>query len=243
MMRDDEAQSFAHLEIAWRPDETLRTGSVLGRFLAAEGLPDVAALSARAAQDPEWFWDATLRQLGIAFQTPYREVLDLTRGREFPLWFRGGHFNVAHAGVDVHAAGSAASRMALAWEGEDGATRRLSFAELKTAVDEIAGGLRAIGIGQGDAIGVYLPMLPETMVIAYAAAKIGAILVPTFSGYGPEAVATRLRDAGAKLLVTADGFLRRGKPIAMKEAADEAARLAPSVEHVLVVRRLGREAP
>ncbi len=241
-MRDD-AQSFAHLEIAWRPDEAQIRESVLGRFLAAEGLSDVAELSRRAAQDPEWFWDASVRSLGIAFQTPYTEVLDLSRGREFPLWFRGGHFNVAHAGIDVHAEGELGSATALAWEGEDGASRRLSFRELKTEVDEVAAGLRRIGIAQGDALGVYLPMLPETMIIAYAAAKIGAILVPTFSGYGAEAVATRLRDAGAKLLVTADGFWRRGKPIAMKETADEAARLAPSVEHVAVVRRLGREVP
>ncbi len=241
-MRDD-AQSFAHLEIAWRPGETLRSDCVLGRFLAAEGLPDVAALADRAAQDPAWFWDASVKSLGIAFQTPYSQVLDLSRGPEFPQWFRGGHFNVAHAGIDVHAEGELAGATALDWEGEDGATRRMSFRELQAAVDEIALGLQRIGIGQGDAIGVYMPMLPETMIIAYAAAKIGAILVPTFSGYGAEAVATRLRDAGARLLVTADGFWRRGRHVAMKETADEAARLAPSVEHVAVVRRLGRDVP
>jgi len=241
-MRDD-AQSFAHLEIAWRPGEALRSECVLGRFLAAEGLPDVAALADRAAQDPAWFWDASVKSLGIAFQTPYSQVLDLSRGPEFPQWFRGGHFNVAHAGIDVHAEGELAGATALDWEGEDGATRRMSFRELQAAVDEIALGLQRIGLGQGDAIGVYMPMLPETMIIAYAAAKIGAILVPTFSGYGAEAVATRLRDAGARLLVTADGFWRRGRHVAMKETADEAARLAPSVEHVAVVRRLGRDVP
>ena len=241
-MRDD-VQSFAHLEIAWRPDEAARRESVLGRFLAAEGIADVAELGARAAQDPAWFWDRSVRALGIAFQTPYSEVLDLSRGREFPLWFRGGHFNVAHAGLDVHAAGELRDATALDWEGEDGGTRRMSFLELREAVDAIALGLTRIGIVQGDAIGVYLPMLPETMIIAYAAAKIGAILVPTFSGYGAEAVATRLRDAGAKLLVTADGFWRRGRAVAMKETADEAARLAPSVERVAVVRRLGRDVP
>ena len=241
-MRDD-AQSFAHLEIVWRPGETLRRECVLGRFLAGEGLPDVAALAARAAQDPEWFWDASVRSLGIAFQTPYSKVLDVSQGPEFPQWFRGGHFNVAHAGIDVHAEGALSGATALDWEGEDGETRRMSFGELKGAVDEIALGLERLGIAKGDAIGVYMPMLPETMIIAYAAAKIGAILVPTFSGYGAEAVAMRLRDAGARLLVTADGFWRRGRQVAMKETADEAARLAPSVEHVAVVRRLGREVP
>ncbi len=241
-MRDD-AQSFAHLEIAWRPDEALRQESVLGRFLAAEGLKDVAELGERAAQDPAWFWDRTVKSLGIAFQAPYSQVLDLSRGREFPRWFRGGSFNVAHAALDVHAQGPLAGSVALDWEGEDGATRRLTFRELQGEVDGIALGLTRIGIRQGDAIGVYLPMLPETMIIAYAAAKVGAILVPTFSGYGAEAVATRLRDAGAKLLVTADGFWRRGRQIPMKETADEAARLAPSVEHVAMVRRLGRDVP
>ena len=239
----EDGAGFADLAVAWRPSAELKQECVLGRFLAAQGLQDVGELSRRAARDPAWFWSESLRDLGIAFQQPWRQVLDLSRGHAFPAWFRGGRFNLAHAALDVHAEGPLAGRTALAWEGEDGATRRLTFAELRAEVDSAAAGLLAMGIGQGDAVGLYLPMLPETMIAAYAVAKIGAILVPTFSGYGAQAVAERLRDAGARLLVTADGFLRRGRVVAMKETADEAAHLAPSVEHVLVVRRLGRDVP
>ncbi len=239
----DDASAFAHLGIAWQPDPAAARHSVLGRLLQDLQLPDVAALGRRATEDPAWFWDIAVRSLGIAFQRPYSEVLDLSGGREFPRWFRGGAFNVAHAGIDVHAAGPHGDRTALDWEGEDGQRARYSFRELKEAVDKAAAGLQAIGIGAGDAVGLYLPMVPETMIAAYAIAKIGAILVPTFSGYGAQAVAARLQDAGARALITADGFLRRGKEVAMKEVADAAADLSPTVEKVVVVRRLGRDIP
>ncbi|MDA8346690.1 MAG: AMP-binding protein [Thermaerobacter sp.] len=239
----DDASAFASLEIAWRPNESMASESVLGRLLRETGLPDAAALGQRAAAEPAWFWDLAVRSLQIAFQQPYKEVLDLSEGPEFPRWFRGGAFNVAHAGIDVHAAGPLGDATALDWEGEDGVRARYSFKELKDAVDRAAAGLHSLGIGAGDAVGIYLPMLPETMIAAYAIAKIGAILVPTFSGYGAPAVAARLQDAQARLLITADGFLRRGKPVAMKEVADAAAALSPTVEKVLVVRRLGREIP
>ncbi len=236
----DDVQAFAHLEIAWRPDAERSRESVLGRFLAQTGTKSAEELGARAAADPAWFWDETVRSLGIAFQEPYRQVLDLSDGPEFPKWFRGGRFNVVHAAVEAHACSPHRDARAVSWEGEDGAQRRLTFAELQQEVDRAAKGLAALGVGEGDAVGIYLPMLPETVIATYAIAKLGAILVPTFSGYGAQAVATRLKDAGARMLITADGFLRRGKPVAMKEVADQAADLA-DVEHMIVVRRLGRD--
>src|SRR5690606_10607322 len=96
------------------------------------------------------------------------------------------------------------------WEGEDGSRRRLTYADLRAEVDRVAAGLRRLGVGPGDRVGLYLPMVPEAAVAAYAVAKIGAIFVPIFSGFAAPAVAARLVDAGAKLLLTADGFLRRG---------------------------------
>jgi acetyl-CoA synthetase len=132
---------------------------------------------------------------------------------------------------------------AIVWEGEDADVRKLSYAELREAVDRFANGLASLGIGAGDAVGVYLPMVPENPIALYALAKIGAIALPIFSGFAAPAVAARLDDADAKALITADGFYRRGHQVEMKEAADEAADRSPSVEHVIVVKRLGRETP
>jgi acetyl-CoA synthetase len=131
--------------------------------------------------------------------------------------------------------------VALRWEGEDGATAALTFRELAEQVNRAANGLRALGIGKGDRVGIYLPMLPETAIAMLAAGRIGAIFIPIFSGYGPEAAASRLNDAEAKLLITADGFYRRGRVVPMKQTADAALALSPTVERTLVVRRTSNE--
>src|SRR2546430_7268291 len=107
--------------------------------------------------------------------------------------------------------------------------------------DRLAHGLQGLGVDQGDAVGIFVPMAPETVAATLACAKLGAIYLPIFSGYGADAVATRLQDASAKILVTADGFLRRGQRVPMKETADEAAGATPSIEHVVVWSRLGRD--
>ena len=115
-----------------------------------------------------------------------------------------------------------ADRPAVVWEGEDGTTRTLSGAELRALTDRIAAGLAARGVGSGDAVGLFMPMVPETVAALFAIAKLGAIFLPIFSGYGADAVAIRLQDAAAVAVVTADGFTRRGKLVTMKETADAA---------------------
>ncbi len=136
-----------------------------------------------------------------------------------------------------------AGQIAIRWEGEEGERRELTYGELAADVSRVAGGLRALGVRKGDRVGIFLPMLPETAVATLAVGKLGALFIPVFSGYGAEAVATRLRDAGATVLITADGFLRRGSVVPMKETADAAADAAPSVEKVVVFPRLGRDVP
>src|SRR5690606_3079787 len=130
---------------------------------------------------------------------------------------------------------------AIWWEGDDGQQRSLSYAELQGQVNLAAGAFRDLGIDQGDVIAMLLPMVPEAIVTLLAGAKIGAIVAPMFSGFGPKPVSERLLDSGAKLVVTCDGFPRRGKLIPLKGVADTAIESAPAVEHVLVVRRLGSE--
>jgi acetyl-CoA synthetase len=134
-------------------------------------------------------------------------------------------------------------RVALIGESETGDSRSLTFAELRAAVDEVAAGLRAAGVGKGDAAAVFMPMVPEAVIAAYAIAKIGAVYLPIFSGFAPHAVAARVRDAEAKVVFTADGTWRRGKHGLMKQAADEAVAASPSVEHVVVLSNLGVDVP
>jgi acetyl-CoA synthetase len=131
--------------------------------------------------------------------------------------------------------------MALVWEGEDGEVRRFTRAQLRWAVDRAARAIAALGVGRGDRVGIYLPMIPEAVIAVLAVGKLGAIYSPIFSGYGADAVASRLADCEARLLITADGFARRGKPVPMKATADEALGRAPSVERCLVVRHTGAD--
>ena len=129
---------------------------------------------------------------------------------------------------------------AIAWEGEEGTTRRVSYRELREASDRLANGLAALGVRSLDAVGIFLPPTPEAVVAVMACSKLGAVWLPLFSGFGADAVAKRLEDAEATVLITADGFPRRGKVVPMKETADEAVAAGGSVRHVIVVDRLGR---
>jgi len=228
--------------VVWRPGPEQIERSRALAFGRRHGLDDWDALVARAASDPDWFWGAVSDELGLVWTTPFDRVLDLSEGPEWPRWFSGGRMNYVTSAVDRWLPERAAE-IALRWEGEDGAASTLTFAELADAVNRMANGLRSLGIAKGDRVGIYLPMLAETAIATLACGKIGAIFIPIFSGYGPEAAATRLNDAEATVLITADGFFRRGRIVPMKETADAAVALAPSVKKVIVVRRTGAEVP
>lgn len=232
---------MAAASIAWRPDGSLLRASNVARFMQAEGIGDFDALVRRSIDDPEWFWDAVVRFLGIEFSTPYDHVLDTSDGVPWAKWFTGSSLNLASNCVDRFADDvTTASAVAVVWEGEEGSVRSLTWGELRSLTDRIASGLSARGVAAGDAVGLFLPMIPETVAALLAVAKLGAVFLPIFSGYGADAVAIRLADAGARALVTADGFTRRGRTVAMKEIADAAAAQVESVTTVVVVPRLGR---
>jgi acetyl-CoA synthetase len=227
---------------AWRPSRDVLADARLTAFLRSTGEPDLEALQARAVADPGWFWGAAADDLALDWQRPPTQVLDASGGPEWTRWWRGGAFNHAIASLDRRARLDP-DGAAVDWEGEDGAVRRLTNEELRDEVVVAARMFAAAGVRAGDRVGVFLPMLVETVVATLALGRIGAIFTPIFSGYGAPAVATRLQDCEASLLVTADGFLRRGKAVEMKAVADAAVALAPSVRRVLVVRRLGEAAP
>jgi acetyl-CoA synthetase len=230
-------------DIVWRPTTAYLERSRLRRFMRDAGVDSYEALLAWSNADPARFWNAAVRDLDLQFYQPYTRTLDLSRGLPWARWFAGGRYNYAHDAVDKWADGPAGAKAAVVWEGEEGATRTLTYAALQEQCNRIANALRERGVGKGDRVAVYLPMLIETVVAQLAIAKLGAVFVPVFSGYGAPAVAARLTDCDASVLITADGAYRRGKPVDMKRIADEAVAGAPSVRHVVVVRRTGLDAP
>ena len=224
-------------DFVWEPTPEYIHNANVTRLMRAHGIDDFFELVRRSQDDIEWFWDAAIKDLGLDFSKPYDQVLDASGGPAWPKWFVGGEINLTYNCVDRHADCDGSDRPLLLWEGEDGEVRRLTCSQLSAEVNRVANGLKDLGVARGDTVGVYMPMTPEAVVAMYAIAKIGAIYLPIFSGFGPPAVATRLNDAKAKVLFTADGFLRRGQRVAMKAAADEAIQATPSIEHVVVFQR------
>jgi acetyl-CoA synthetase len=234
--RDDSA-------IAWRPTDDVIARAQLTRFISFCDLAAFDALYQRSVADIEWFTEQVLRFLDIQFDKPYERVIDLSRGAEWPRWCVGGELNIVKSCVDRWEDTAVARQPAVIWEGEEGETRELDYADLLVEVERCAAGLRACGYGKGDAIGIHLPMTPETVVALMAINRIGAIAVPLFSGYGPSAISSRLRDVNAKALITCDAFPRRGKPVNAKLVADEAVADCPEITRVIVVRRMRMTAP
>ncbi len=225
--------------IVWEPDHATIQDSNLQRFMDRHEIANLDELQRRSVDDVAWFWDAALQDLQIEFYEPYEQIVDLSDGIQFPRWCVGGRMNIVHNCVDRWASSERKDQIALRWEGEEGASRTLTYAELNQEVCRCANGLREIGLDKGDVVGLFMPMTPQIVIAFLAIAKIGAVILPLFSGYGPGAVATRLRDAGARAVFVADGFFRRGRAIAMKPVLDEALEECPTVQHVIVCRRAG----
>ncbi|SMX94871.1 acetyl-CoA synthetase [Brevibacterium sp. Mu109] len=154
-------------------------------------------------------------------------------------WFAGGALNAAHNCVDRHVAAGSGDKPALLFEGEPGDRRTLTYADLQEEVSRAANALISLGVEAGDRVVIYLPVIPETVVITLACARIGAVHSLVFGGFSAEALQFRVEDTGAKVLVTSDGQFRRGKAVPVKDAADEAVSGDNDIEHVLVVRRTG----
>ena len=231
-------------EIVWRPSWDDIDGSNLQAFMKEHDIASFDDLMRRSTADVAWFTEAVLRFLDIRFDTPYTQVMDPDRGMQFPRWCVGGEMNIVANCVDKWAAHPVQrERDVFTWEGEEGAVRSFTYGELAAEVNRCANALRALGFGKGDAIGLYMPMTPEIVIALFAIAKIGAVILPLFSGYGERAVASRLRDADATGLFTADGFFRRGEVVDLKRVADAALEEVPTMRHVIVQRRTGHDIP
>jgi len=222
------------IPIAWQPDPEAQARARLTEFLRQCGETDFDSLYRRSIADVEWFTEQLLRFLEVKFDPPYEKLLDVSAGVEWARWCVGGGLNIGVACL----AGKDPAQTAVAWEGEEGVTRAWSYRALRVMVKKCAAGLRDLGVGKGDAVGVHLPMMPETVAVMLALARVGAVAAPLYTGYGPAAIAERLNDVGAKVLFTANAFPRRGRAIPSKATVDEALAQCPAVRHVVVVTRL-----
>ncbi len=193
---------------------------------------------ARAAADRLGFWEEQARRL--AWASDWGETLDWSNA-PFAKWFVGGTLNVAYNCVDRHVESGHGDQVALHFEGEPGDTRSLTYADLQREVSKAAHALTELGVGAGDRVAIYMPMIPEAVIAMLACARIGAPHSVVFAGFSAEALRSRIDDAAAKLVITADGQNRRGSAMPLKPAVDEAVADTPSVEHVLVVNRTGGE--
>jgi acetyl-CoA synthetase len=188
----------------------------------------------RAAQDRLGFWAEAADRLTWAQK--WDEVLDWTNP-PFAKWFVGGKLNVAYNCVDRHVEAGHGEQVAYHWEGEPGDTRTITYAQLKDEVCKAANALVELGVQAGDRVAIYMPMIPEAVVAMLACARIGAVHMVVFGGFSSDALASRITDSGAVLVITSDGGYRRGSASALKPAVDEAVARTEGVRNVLVVRR------
>src|SRR5207244_7337391 len=193
----------------------------------------------RADKDFEGFWAEQAKTL--QWRKPFSKVLEW----EVPYakWFGGGELNISENCLDRHVKAGKGTKVAYHWEGEPGDTRTITYQDLLDETQRAANALKALGVKKGDRVAIYMPMIPELPVAMLACARIGAPFTVVFGGFSAEALSGRINDSEAKVVITADGSYRRGKPAELKPAVDQAIESTPSVQAVLVVRRLGDQAP
>jgi acetyl-CoA synthetase len=231
------------LDYIWHPPKELVENSNVKKFMDKQQIAGYKDLVKRSTEDIEWFWKAAVGELKVEWFEKYSRILDTSEGIQWAKWFIGGKLNVTYNCLDRHANSRRRDKVAFFWVGENGEEKEYSYRSLHAEVNKFANALKGLSVKKRDTVALYLPMLPETIIALFATLKLGAVAVPIFSGFSPAAVATRLEDAEAKVLVTADGYSRRGKVVKLKEMADEAAKTSGNVEKVVVCKRMGIQVP
>ncbi len=229
--------NLEHQQIAWTPTNEVIEKAQLTKFMRQVGVKTWDELYRFSINDVEKYSEEVLKFLDIKFNPPYQKLLDSTEGVEWSKWCVGGGLNISEMCLDRWIGTEIENQAAIIWEGEEGEVQEVSYKELLGEVELCAAGLRSDGLGKGDAIGIHLPMMIETVVALLAIARIGAIAVPVFSGYGIDAIASRMNAVKAKALITCDGFPRRGKYFNAFEISDQSVSNCITVERVIVVSR------
>lgn len=215
----------------WEPTREQIEQTNVWRFLKKLGCKDRESFLRYSTEHLEEFWDACIRETNIEFFKPYEKVLDGSRGPEWARWFVGGELNIVHNTLDRWAH---LDKAAIVWEGEEGAPRTISFAELHAEVNRLANYLKSLGLRQHDRVALCMPMVPDVVTIVYACLKLGLVVVPIFSGFGAGAIAARLENSGAVAVFTGDQLQRRGKRQDLEGKVREAMAKAPNVRQAIV---------
>lgn len=226
-----------HQPIAWTPTADVIERAQLTKFMRQVGVSTFEELYQYSIADVEKFTAEVLRFLDIKFDPPYEKLLDTTNGIEFPNWSAGAGLNITEMCLDRWQTDEMKDQPAIIWEGEEGGTRTLTYGELMNEVEYCSASLRNLGLAKGDAIGIHMPMVPETVIALLSIGRIGAIAVPVFSGYGIEAIVSRMKAVKAKALFTSDGFSRRGKHFDALSIIDEVLPRVPTIKRVYRVPR------
>ena len=215
----------------FEPSKTLVDETNIKKWMDEHDISDYDELLEKAEEDPEWFWDDLAGE--FEWYKPYEKTVEWNPPHAE--WFLEGKFNIIHNALDRHAKGTNKNKTAFLWESESGDVRRISYHELYIEVNKFANALKSLGIGKGDTVSIYLPMIPELPIAMLACAKIGAIHSVVFSGFWAKAFQERINDAGSKVAITADGFPRRGKLLNLKENVDKILKNTPTITNLIVV--------
>ncbi len=228
-------------ELAWFPDPGLSASSNAAAMLRALGAADWAEMVRIADREPERFHQTLLRETGFRFFKPYTRVVDESAGIEWARWCVGGTTNATLNALDRWRGSPTRDKPAVIWEGEGGDRRTLTYRELDREVSRLAAGLKSLGLRRGDVVAICMPNVPEAFVAMLAVPKIGCVAMPLFSGFGADAIATRVALGEARVLITIDASPRRGRMVNAKAIVDDAAAASPTIEHVVVLRHAGVE--
>jgi acetyl-CoA synthetase len=206
-------------DVVWRPPPEVVERANATRLQRRAGIDDWWELVRRSADDPEWFWPLAIDDMGLEFSAPWQRVVDDSRGPEWTTWFTGSRVSIARNCVHRWA-DRTPEAVAAVGLGEDGSRSELSFAEMSHAVTRLAEALVEHGVEQGDRVAIYLPMSPDVAIASHACAHIGAVQVPIFSGFAAPAVKQRLEASEAKVVITRETSMRRGKAVPMREIVE-----------------------
>jgi len=231
------------MKYVWTPPRDVVIEANVTGFMESYGFKTYADLVRRSTEDIKWFWGNLPEWLELEWFKEPREVYDSSRGVEWTRWYVGGRINVAYNVLDRVVKRGLGDKVAMTWVGEDGKVVQLTYNEMLDQVNRFSNLLVELGVGRGDVVAIYAPIMPETAVAMLSAMRVGAIAAPIFSGFAPEAVAERLRLGEAKVVVTVDGYYRKGKVVALKPSSDEAIRLSGLRAKQVVVRRMGIDVP
>lgn len=227
----------------WHPTEQHIADAKITAFMKHLDIANYKELIKKADADPGWYFDQVIKYCDIRFYKPYDQILDVSKGIPWARWCVGGTTNLTMNCIDKHRGTATYDKDFLVWEKETGENGVLTYREFDAEVCKLAAGLKKLGVEKGDVVGIFMPNIAETFVAFFAIAKVGAIIMPLFSGFGPSPLITRTQDGGAKVIITADGTWRRGSPGTMKPLLDEVKDDIPTVESIIVVQNVGDALP